>query len=250
MFKWLKRVLGVAEKPNEKLEQNGQVETAVETAVSATSSTVAEPEVMDVETSGRDEAELYLAKVNEKINKLADDFAKGDINQQQFQKLYAHYQREIQAVAGLLELSDEDWREAVTDGQSYVIRRKHASKARGYAIYDNESGMPISTLGKFDMDPDLIVPMLSSYRAATQEIFGAGMKTTTIENGRYLCFVPGELTTMMAVFTAEPAQRQLNFLEELHRLFEKANRPLLENPPIAAEKLIFPHEHYLGKWKR
>ena len=124
------------------------------------------------------------------------------------------------------------------------------SKAKGYAIYDNESGMPISTLGKFEMDPALIVPMLSSYRAATQEIFGAGMKTTTIENGRYLCFVPGELSTMMAVFTAEPAKRQLTFLEQLHRLFEKANRPTLEKQPIETDKLIFPHEHYLGKWSR
>lgn len=250
MFEWLKRILGVTHKSEDELEEK-QPQKPLGTAVVGNPSFGAEQETpVAVATTGRDEAELYLAKVNEKIDKLAEDFAKGDINQQQFQKLYVHYQREIQAVGGLLELSDEDWREAVTDGQSYVIRRKHASKAKGYAIYDNESGMPLSTLGQFDMDPALIVPMLSSYRAATQEIFGAGMKTTSIENGRYLCFVPGELTTMMAVFTAEPAQRQLSFLEGLHRLFEKANRPLLENQPIEAEQLIFPHEHYLGKWKR
>jgi hypothetical protein len=108
----------------------------------------------------------------------------------------------------------------------------------------------LSTLGRFEMDPALLVPMLSSYRAATEEIFGAGMKATAIEGGRWLCFVPGEMTTLMAIFKAEPARKQLVFLDELHRLFEKANRPVLTNPPTNPEELIFPHEHFLGKWRR
>jgi hypothetical protein len=33
-------------------------------------------------------------------------------------------------------------------------------------------------------------------------------------------------------------------------LFEKANRALLANSPVEASELVFPHEHFLGKWKR
>ncbi len=110
--------------------------------------------------------------------------------------------------------------------------------------------MPLSTLGQFELDPALLIPMLSSYRAATREIFGAGMRSTEIEGGCWLCFVPGELTTMLAIFTVEPAARQLAFLEELHRLFERANRRTLSERPADPAQLIFPHEYYLGKWRR
>lgn len=254
MINFLKRVLGLAEKTGEQpvlqAPHNNGPNKAEAKPVTATPFKVVESDEPGTAVSGNDEAKLYLEKVQAKINKLAEDFANGSINRDQFQNLYAHYQREMSTVAGMLAMSDEDWRDAVTDGQSFVIRQQHRPKAQGYAIYENESGMPLSTLGKFDMDPALLVPMLSSYRAATKEIFGAGMKSTAIEGGRWLCFVPGELTTMMAIFRAEPARKQLSFLDELHRLFEKANKPILANPPVDPEALIFPHEHFLGKWRR
>ena len=90
--------------------------------------------------------------------------------------------------------------------------------------------MPVSTLGKFEVDPALFVPMLSSFRSATAEILAVACRQRPLKVGRWLCFVPGELTTLMAIFSAEPANRQLDFLEQLHRLFEKANRALVGQP--------------------
>ncbi len=239
MIQWLKRIFGGG-KPSRPAETKVK-ETAVSSPPPAP-----EPKIQ----SGAAEAQQYIEKVQGKIDKLIEDFAEGNINQEQFKQLYAHYQREIRSVEGLLEMSDADWQDAATEGQSYVIRRQHAPRARGYAIYDNESGMPISTLGKFEVDPALFVPMLSSYRAATEEILGGGVKATAVEGGRWLCFVPGELTTMMALFKAEPAPKQLDFLAQLHGHFEKANRAQLVNPPVDAATLVFPQEQYLGKWQR
>jgi hypothetical protein len=190
--------------------------------------------------------------VRAKLNKLARDFNDGTINRAQFRNLYAHYQREIRNIEELVEAApaSEGWKGAVTEGKSILIRRRHLARARGYAIYENESGMPISTLGRFEIDPALLVPMLSAYRSATREIFGAGMRSTAIEGGRWLCFVPGEFTTMLAVFSSEPAGKQLEFLDELHRLFEQANRRRLLASPLDPAKLMFPHEYYLGAWRR
>jgi hypothetical protein len=252
MFNWLKRVLGVSSPvpENKPLPPPAQSPVRAETAVPQ--------QINGLEAqrpsapSGQAHAQQFLSKLQEKIGRLADDFANGTINQQQFQKLYAHYQREMRAVETLIatDQGQSEWGDAFQEGESVLIRQQHAAKAKGYAIYENNSGMPISTLGKFEVDPALFVPMLSSFRSATAEIFGGGMQATAIEGGRWLCFVPGELTTMMAIFTAEPATRQLDFLEQLHRLFEKANRALLANPPIDPGSLVFPHEHFLGKWKR
>lgn len=200
-------------------------------------------------TSTEEAAERYLEKVQAKITKLAEDFAAGSINRAQFQDLFAHYQREMRTVEQVLESKQGDWRDATTEGQSIMIRKRKLARAEGYAIYENESGMPLSTLGKFELDPELIVPMLSSYRAATKEMFGGGLRSTEIENGRWLCFVAGEFSTLMALFSVEPAPKQLDYLGQLHRTFETANRARLATSPVNPDELIFPHEHFLGSWR-
>jgi len=203
-------------------------------------------------SDSREQAQAYLARVRTKLFNLAESFNAGTTNRGQFQSLYVHYQREIRSIEGMIEHAAglENWRGAVTEGESVLIRRKHIARAQGYAIYQNDSGMPLGTLGKFDLDPALLVPMLSAFRSATKEIFGAGMRSTQTEGGRWLCFVPGKVTTMLAVFNTEPAGRQLEFLDDLHQLFEQANLRILAHRPFDPSTLLFPHEYFLGRWRR
>ena len=199
--------------------------------------------------SGPEGAKAYVLKVQKKLDKLVTDFSKRKINSAEFQELYTHYQMEIRRIEAVAAVWPEHWKEAAREGQSLVIRKRHAATVQAYAIYENDSGLPLSTLGKFTLDPALVVPMLSSYHSATKEIFGAGMRQTEIEGGQRLCFVQGEYTTLLAIFKNEPVPGQLEDLEELHRHFEGANRPALVSKPVAAEKLIFPHRYFLGEWR-
>lgn len=194
-------------------------------------------------------AQEYLARVQAKIARLAEDFAAGTINRTQFQELYSHYRREIRTVERILETRSENWRDAVTEGQTLLIRKRHLARAEGYAIYENASGMPLATLGKFEVDPALVVPMLSSYRSAAEEMFGGGVRSTGIDNGRWLCFIPGQHTTLVTLFTIEPAAKQLEFLETLHRTFEVANSHRLSESPVDTTQLVYPHEFDLGLWR-
>ncbi len=241
MFDFLKRLLGGA--PQKTAEPRQPAAAAPPGPAPSPAAEPARPPTTE------DGARAYVARVQAKVAKLADDFAAGVINRAQFQDLYAHYQREIRAVEQAVEARQGDWREVATEGQSILIRRQKLARAEGYAIYDNQSGMPLATLGRFELEPDLIVPMLSSYRAAAAEMFGGGLRSTGIENGRWLCFVPGEFTTLLALFTVEPAPKQLEFLENLHRTFETANRPHLAAGPVDPDELIFPHEYSLGMWR-
>ena len=205
--------------------------------------------IPDNEPSPLENPEAYLERVQGKINKLAEEFASGEINRTQFQELYEHYRREQQTVKRYLEMApdSEEWREATTEGKSVVIRQKNVAKVIGYTVYDNDSGMPLSTIGEFKIEAELAVPMLSSYRAATKEIFGAGMQSTQIEGGQWLAYMPGEFTTLMTLFSTDPASEQLESLEELHLLFERANKTLLSNPPVDPNELVFPHKYFLGR---
>jgi len=251
---WLRDLLGLdgqASQPTpvkREAESSPRVRHASQPATGGLPTPQAEPSL----PAPSEAAEAYLERVRDKLDKLAEDFNAGAINRVQFRSLYAHYQREIQGVEKMIETApaSEEWKAAVTEGQSLIIRRQHIARAKGYAIFENDSGMPVSTLGRFELDPALLVPMLSSYRAAAREIFGAGTRSTEMDDGRWLCFVPGEFTTMLAVFTAEPAGKQLDFLQELHRHFEQANRRHLSQPPLDANVLLYPHEYYLGQWRR
>lgn len=201
------------------------------------------------EPSPLENPQAYLERVQGKINNLAEEFANGAINRLQFQELYEHYRREQQTIKRYLEMSpgSEEWKSATSEGKSVVIRQQNVAKVLGYSVYDNESGMPLNTIGEFEIEAELAVPMLSSYRSATKEIFGAEMNKTAIEGGRWVSYVPGEFTTLMALFSTDPAPQQLESMQELHDLFERANRNLLSNQPVNPDELFLPHRYYLGR---
>jgi hypothetical protein len=181
------------------------------------------------------EAETYLSKENEKVAALVNSFAEGHINRTQFQELYAHYQNKIQQVISLIETSPgtDQWKVAAQEGSTVIIKRKLIAQVLGFSIYSNDSGMPIKSLGTFNIDPALF------------EIFGAGVKSTQIEGGQWLVFIPGTLTTTLAVFSHEPSQRQIKRLEDVHHAFEVANDTMLKITPMVIERLVFPHEFFI-----
>jgi len=140
------------------------------------------------EPSPLENPQAYLERVQAKINKLAEEFANGSINRLQFQELYDHYRREQQTVKRYLDMApdSEEWKSATSEGKSVVIRQQNVAKVLGYSVYENESGMPLNTIGDFEIEAELAVPMLSSYRTATKEIFGAGMRSASEPFARLL----------------------------------------------------------------
>lgn len=172
---------------------------------------------------------LFLQELRRKMARLAEDFAQGKLNRMQFQEIYAHYQQQRQAVeAAIVSTQGSDqWRSSVAIGTTGILRERHAARILSYATYDNATSLPLASVGAFRIDTSLLVPMLSSFRSAATEIFGAGLRSTEIEGGRWLCFVPGNFTTLMVLFSVEPARIQLTLIEDLHRDFEVANRAAL-----------------------
>jgi len=189
------------------------------------------------------EAKDYLQNVSDKMMRLAEDFALGRVNRAQFEQLYRHYVEERTTIARFLDAQPASpaWKGAVTEGESVLIKRKHAAQPLGYAIYLNANSLPIRSIGDFRVDSALLVPMLSSFRSATAEMFGSGLKSSEIEGGRWLCFVPGVYTTLIVLFSVEPARLQMEMLEQLHKHFERANQPAFEAGLPDSTRLVYPH---------
>ncbi len=192
-------------------------------------------------------AQEELEKLHQKMDALAQRFANGSINRAQFQELFSYYQSKANDLATLLFFNpdSEDWKNLVSEGQSIIIRRRHAAKLNGFSIIDNRNGMPIKTIGDFGLDPALFVPMLFAYQSATKEIFGGSAKLTQIEDGRWLVFISGKITTTLALFSNEPSQKQQQTLQQVHKVFETANDQRLNSKAVDLKNLVIPHEYFL-----
>jgi hypothetical protein len=216
-----------------------------------TPASVEGPETTRARELALTQARDRLNKVQEKINKIAEEFSEGLVNRAQFQELFDHYQRERRTILAWIETTSEvpNWRELAAEGRSMIIRRQHKARVLGYAICEQQSGLPLRSFGEFEVDPELVVPMLSAYRSATQEIFGGGMRSTEIEGGRWLCFVTGEFALLMVLFSNEPARKDLEGLDELLLTFERMNRYILRRQPINPDELFLPYRFYIDSPK-
>ncbi len=191
---------------------------------------------------------VLMQDLQTKMRQLVDDFAAGKINRTQFHGLYDRYQRQLTSIMQLAANPSELTPDIVPDSEdTFHIKKRLTSRVLGVSIYSNQSGLPIETLGEFVVDPALLVPMLSSYRAATREIFKAGMRSTVMENDQWLCFVPGNYTTLIVLFSIEPATVQLATVERMHRDFEDANKTALEKGNVDPATLAYPFLTFVRK---
>jgi hypothetical protein len=191
----------------------------------------------------------FIAQVHQKMSQLVQEFANGEINRTQFHKLYDRYQRQIMTITQFMAESDPTlWRDAIKETEDTLhLKKRLTAKAVGMSVYSNKSGMPIETLGEFAVEPELIVPMLSSYRSAAAEIFRAGMRSTEMENGQWLCFVPGTYTTLIALFSLEPSTNQLDMVERMHKDFEDANQAALKAGQVDPTQLAYPFYSFVQR---
>jgi len=190
-------------------------------------------------------ARAYLEQVRQKMERLADDFATGKVNTTQFQELYSHYQQERNVIEQTLEETPEAaaWRATVAEeeGESAIIRRRHAARILGYAIYLHDNSTPLRAVGNYDVDARLVASMLDGFGDRAEEKPEQQIHGVKVGEKRWVGFVPGQYTMLVVLFSVEPAQAQLNMLRDLQAHFEQANRRLLTQGVTDSSRLVFPH---------
>jgi len=191
------------------------------------------------------ETERYLQEVEAKLDRTVQDLADGLINRDQFENLYRHYQNQRRMLQGLLAEGSGQVPASLAAGESMVIRQKYAAKVLAYAVYDNESSVPLYTMGNFPVDNDLVVGFLSGFRSAAAEILGAGAAKAEAEDGKVLCYVPGRYSTLIVLYSSNPAEVDVRGLRHTHLHFETLNADPLKQRPIPADKLFFHYDMVL-----
>lgn len=191
------------------------------------------------------EVERTLEEVETKLDRTVQDLADGLINRAQFENLYRHYQNQRRMLQGLLAEEGSQVPASLAAGESMIIRQAYEAKVLAYAVYDNESSVPLYTVGNFPVESDLVVGFLSGFRSAAAEILGAGAAKAESEDGKVLCYVPGEYCTLIVLYSSDPAEVYVRGLRKIHSHFETLNAELLKHTPILPDTLLFNYEMVL-----
>jgi hypothetical protein len=167
-------------------------------------------------------AHAYQAELQSKMTALAEDFSLGKINRRQFEAVYTHYREQRQIIDALINsLNVDTWRRVVSEGHTGMLLSHNAAQLIGYAVYDQASRLPMTTSPSFKIDPARVAPLIEAHHASRDVT--TRISLNEISGGRWLCLVPGQYTTLVALFSVEPARAQLQLLQDLHHDFELAN---------------------------
>jgi hypothetical protein len=193
-----------------------------------------------------DEGQSFIEQIQAKMNTLVGEFAQGEISREQFQKIYDHYQQQIILTTQLMADANASVVDSLSAGKTMGLRESLTGQALSLAVYYHTTRSILETAGNFDMPTPKLLPFLNSL--AEQVAQGrVCIPQTQIIDGKWLLFIPGKFSTVVILFSHEPAARQISILERMHRDFEAANEKSLRGGQVDTQNLVYPFEALVRK---
>jgi hypothetical protein len=188
-------------------------------------------------------ASALIAQLRVKMRKLADEFASGEINREQFHRIYEHYQAQLNLASSTLTQSGDQKIEGIPAGQTILLRRQLTAVAKAAMVYHHASGQILEIIGDQNVPTEPLMPSLAALAEQVQE--GVGTEPlpdpqVMMQENDWVLLVPGEFSTAVMVFNNEPVSRQIEIVLNMHRDFEVANDAALRSGQTQAAKLVYP----------
>ncbi|MBZ0288860.1 MAG: hypothetical protein K8I30_14685 [Anaerolineae bacterium] len=201
-----------------------------------------------VNNAGAAKAQAFRVQVIEKIQALLNEFAEGNLNQEQFNVLYERYSGQLAMAQQALESGSADVvRNAPGDKGTIAIKQEYMGKAVGLSIYQNRTGAMIETLGDFEVSAFVISPVLSEFSALMEQEKSIEPRTEKLAAKRWLLFTGRRYTTVVTLFHNQPSLQQIREIERLHHDFEVANGAPLARGRLDSKTLAYPFVVFVQK---
>lgn len=181
----------------------------------------------------------FRAETQKRIDDLLDQFARGKVNREQFQAVYAHYNSKMESADQALQRNDPSLI-ANQPGQTFDILQAHMAKPLGFMIYHNRSGLYVDTLGAFDIAPARIAPALNDFTEWMECSRQIDPLIERLGEKEWVLFTAGSYTTVISLFHNDPSVAQSREIARLHHDFEVANQHHLAAKRVNASKLGYP----------
>ena len=199
-------------------------------------------ETLRLELERQDSPELMemLSNIDEKIERLEDEFETGRINGSQYRAIRRHYQEQREVAMRLKEAhpSSDRWKVVLEEGRTTFLMQLNEALCTCVAIYDRKDRDQIFIQGEMPDAAEEAMGLLRTFGPPREESGPGRMLATHLDDGSGLLLIPGSYTAVLAVFSQDPPGWQVRALKEVLLNFEAANRAALRKSEY--KKLVFP----------
>jgi hypothetical protein len=200
------------------------------------------PEIEIIEADEEvDELTEMLISLDQKIERLENDYQQGRVNTAQYRAIRKHYleQKDVATRLQQTHPGSDRWRIVLEEGKTTFLLQLNEATVRFVAFYDLETRRRLFSQGDMPCDADEAITLLGTFGASEFDPRTGRMVATHADDGTALVLIPGRYTAALVSFSQDPPGWQVRALREIHRNFEAANRVLLERGGKSA--LIFPN---------
>jgi hypothetical protein len=186
-------------------------------------------------------ADKFIAEIQQKIDKLLQDFDDGKLNKEQFNTVYARYAGQMRMVEEARQMGLNNPEDAGKDNKkTAMLLSERAAKIQGMRIFDARTSMDIDTLGTFEVPTNWLMPFVNNMFMAMEAKQPLGRLIEKVDDKRHVVMMSGKHTVIAAVVNTQPSPRQLQELNQMHRDFEQANRSFFQSQNVNANDLAYP----------
>ncbi len=195
---------------------------------------------MELETKDAPELMEKLSNIDEKIERLEDDFENGRINGSQYRAIRRHYQEQREVAMRLKEAhpSSDRWRVVLEEGRTTFLMALNEALCTCVAFYDLKNREQIFIQGDLPESAEEAMGLLRTFGPPRRESGPGRMLATQLDDGSGLLLIPGTYTAVLSIFSQDPPGWQVRALKEVMLNFEAANRAALRKSEY--KKLVFP----------
>lgn len=206
-------------------------------------------EVSPVAANDPMKAEEALLRVREKTAQIAVEFANGRLNRAQFAAMYARYNEVRTVIERLISNNPNSkaWQNVARPGVTTFLRQHFQAQVMSYAVYAYDVAEAMLTQGTPDIPPEVVGQIMRALKVYIPAKGVPGPAGKSLDNGKWVSIVPGQLTVTLVLYSLEPSAQQITLIQDMHRDFERANRLSLDRGIRQPDQLVFPHRALLTK---
>jgi len=181
-----------------------------------------------------------LLTLEQKLQRLEQDFEQGIVNPAQYRAIRKHYldQKSVASRMGKLHPENELWRVVLEEGKTTFLMQVNEAQVFGVAFYEITSKQRLFHEGVIPGEAQQAITILQTFGIKPGDSDESRMFATQTDDGKVMLLIPGRLTVAIVIFSQEPPNWQVRALREIHHNFESANRASLEQKRTGS--LIFP----------
>lgn len=187
-----------------------------------------------------DELRDMLLSLEQKLQRLEQDFQQGTVNPAQYRAIRKHYleQKSVATRMGKLHPENELWRVVLEEGKTTFLMQVNEAQVHGIAFYDITSKNRLFHEGTIPAEAQQAITILQTFGIKPGSSEQGRMFATQTDDGKVMLLIPGKLTVAIVIFSQEPPNWQVRALREVHHNFEMANKTALEQN--RSSSMIFP----------